>query len=71
MFHIKPAVFVSKGLCKIDRVSVSDNRFLSGDLAVRQTLSDLLSNGFTIQSTTESIDGGMQLNTYYLKKKVG
>ena len=71
LFNIKPVVFVSKGLGKIDEVEVSDAGHGNGDFVLKQTLTDLLSNGYTIQTATESSESGMQLNTYYLKKKVG
>ncbi len=70
VFDIKPVVVVSTGSCKIDNVQVSDAEVGSGDLVVKQTLTDFLSNGYTIQTATETIDSGMKLNTYYLKKKV-
>ncbi len=70
LFKIKPAVFVSTGFGKIDRVEVSDAEYGNGDLVLKQTLTDFLSNGYTIQTATESAESGMQLNTYYLKKKV-
>lgn len=69
MFNVQPIIYVSKGLCKIDEVTVSDRRFVDGDLAVHNVLSNLLVTGFTIQSSTESFESGVQLNTYYLKKK--
>ena len=70
LFDIKPVVFVSKGECRIDEVKVTDSEYVDGDLLVKRTLTDLLSNGYTIQTATETVDDGMRLNTYYLKKKV-
>ncbi|MGB0916260.1 MAG: hypothetical protein ACPGU4_01615 [Flavobacteriales bacterium] len=70
LFDIKPVVVVSKGSCKIEQVEVSDAEAGSGDLLAKQTLTNFLTNGYTIQSATESVDSGMRLNTYYLKKKV-
>ena len=70
LFNIKPVVFVSTGFGKIDQVNVSDTEHGNGDLVLKQTLTDFLSNGYTIQTATESSEAGMQLNTYYLKKKV-
>ncbi len=70
LFDIKPVMFVSKGECGIDHVEVSDSDNVDGDLLLKQTLTDFLSNGYTIQTATEVVDGGVQLNTYYLKKKV-
>ncbi|MCF8278163.1 MAG: hypothetical protein K9J17_15660 [Flavobacteriales bacterium] len=69
-FQIKPVVFVSKGLGKLDEVKVTDTELGNGDLVLKQKLTDFLSHGYTIQSATESSEAGMQLNTYYLKKKV-
>lgn len=70
LFDIKPVMFVSKGECGIDQVEVSDNQDIDSRLLLKQTLTDFLSNGYTIQTATEVVDGGVQLNTYYLKKKV-
>lgn len=70
LLKIKPVVFVSTGLGKIEEVKVSDAEYGNGDFILKQTLTDFLSNGYTIQTATESADSGMQLNTYYLKKKV-
>ena len=70
LFKIKPVVFVSKGLGRIDQVKVNDADYGNGDLVLKQTLTNLLSNGYTIQTATESSESGMQLNTYYLKKKI-
>ncbi len=69
MFNIKPVVYVSKGRCKIDEVKVSDTEHVDGDVAVRATLTELLTRGFVVQSSTETFDSGLKLNTYYLKKK--
>lgn len=70
LFNIKSVVFVSKGAGKIDQVEVTDAHQGTGDLVLKRKLTDFLSNGYTIQSATESVGDGMQLNTYYLKKKV-
>ena len=70
LFEIKPVMFVSKGECGIDQVRVSDSSFIDSDQLLKQTLTDFLTNGYTIETATETIDSGMQLNTYYLKKKV-
>ena len=70
LFDIKPVMYVSKGECGIDQVEVSDNESIDSRLLLKQTLTDFLSNGYTIQTATEVVDGGVQLNTYYLKKKV-
>lgn len=70
LFQIKPVVYVSKGLGKIDQVEVTDGSYKEGDQLLKQTLTDLLTSGYTIQSATESTGNGMQLNTYYLKKKI-
>ena len=70
LFEIKPVMYVSKGECSIDQVEVSDNGTINSAQLLKQTLTDFLSNGYTIQTATEVVDGGVQLNTYYLKKKV-
>lgn len=70
LFEIKPVMVVSKGECGIDQVEVSDNEVVDSRLLLKQTLTDFLTNGYTIQNATEVVDGGVQLNTYYLKKKV-
>ena len=70
LFEIKPVMYVSKGECSIDQVEVSDNGTIDSDQLLKQTLTDFLTNGYTIQTATEVVDGGVQLNTYYLKKKV-
>lgn len=70
LFKVKPAVFVSTGFGKIDEVKVSDADYGNGDRVLKQTLTDFLSNGYTIQTATETAQSGMQLNTYYLKKKI-
>lgn len=70
LFDIKPVMYVSKGECGLDQVQVSDSGTIDGDLLLKQTLTDFLSNGYTIQTATETVDSGMKLNTYYLKKKV-
>lgn len=70
LFDIKPVMYVSKGECGLDEVKVSDNGNIDGDLLLKRTLTDFLTNGYTIQTATEVVDGGVQLNTYYLKKKV-
>lgn len=70
IFDIKPVVVVSTGSCKIEEVEVTDTEVGNGDFLVKQTLTDFLSNGYTIQTATETVDSGMKLNTYYLKKKV-
>ena len=70
LFDIKPVMFVSKGECGIDQVEVSDNQDIDSRLLLKRTLTDFLTNGYTIQTATEVVDGGVQLNTYYLKKKV-
>ena len=70
LFDIKSVVVVSKGSCRIQEVRVSDTEAGNGDLLANQTLTNFLSNGYTIQSATESFDSGMRLSTYYLKKKV-
>lgn len=70
LFNIRPAMFVSKGVGKIDQVRVTDTENLDSDLVLKQTLSDFISNGYTIQTATESVGDGLRLNTYYLKKKV-
>lgn len=70
LFKVKPAVFVSTGFGKIDEVKISDADYGNGDRVLKQTLTDFLSNGYTIQTATETAESGMQLNTYYLKKKV-
>ncbi len=70
LFRIKSVVFISKGFGKIDQVKVNDADYGNGDLVLKQTLTNLLSNGYTIQTATESSESGMQLNTYYLRKKI-
>lgn len=69
-FDIKPVMYVSRGECGIDEVLVNDSETTNSDLLLKQTLTDFLSNGYTIQTATEISEAGMQLNTYYLKKKV-
>ncbi len=70
MFHIKPVVFVSKGLGRIQEVKVNDVGNGNGDMEFKRTLTGLLSNGYIIQTATETSEAGIQLNTYYLRKKV-
>ena len=70
LFDIKPVLYVSKGECKIDQVEVADSESIDSDMLLKQTLTEFLSNGYTIQTATETVDSGLQLNTYYLKKKV-
>ncbi len=70
LFNVEPLVVVSKGQCKIEEVTVSDSESGNGDLLGKRTLTDFLSNGYTIQTATEEVESGMRLNTYYLKKKV-
>lgn len=70
LFEIKPVVYVSKGLGKIDQVSAKDAQTASSTAEAKKILTQMLLNGYTIESTTELVDGGLQLNTYYLKKKV-
>lgn len=70
LFNIKSVMFVSKGSGKIDQVEVTDAEQGNGELVLKQTLTDFLRNGYTLQSSTESVGNGMRLNTYYLKKKV-
>ena len=70
LFEIKPVMYVSKGAGKIDQVEMTDSEVTDGDALLKQTLTDFLTNGYTIQTATETIDDGLKLNTYYLKKKV-
>jgi len=70
LFEIKPVVYVSKGLGKIDQVSVKDAQNANSTAEAKKILIQMLANGYTLESTTEVVDGGLQLNTYYLKKKV-
>ena len=42
LFKIKPAVFVSTGFGKIDRVEVSDAEYGNGDLVLKHLLCQLL-----------------------------
>lgn len=70
LFEIKPVMYVSKGAGKIDLVEMTDSEFVNGDALLKQTLTEFLTNGYTIQTATESVDDGLKLNTYYLKKKV-
>lgn len=70
LFSIKPVMYVSKGKGKIDQVVVSDGEMANGEMLLKETLTNFLNNGYTIQTATESVDSGLQLNTYYLKKKV-
>jgi hypothetical protein len=70
LFNIKPILYISKGAGKIDQVRMTDTQYGNGDFVLKQTLTDFLSNGYTIQTATESSQAGMQLNTYYLKKKM-
>lgn len=71
LFKVKPVMYVSKGKGKIDQVEMTDSETTDGDLLLKLTLTELLSNGYTIQTATEVVDDGVKLNTYYLKKKVG
>lgn len=70
MFESKPAVFISTGLGKIEQVKVSDIDYGNGDVFLQEALTGFLSKGYKLQTTTETAQSGMQLNTYYLKKKV-
>lgn len=70
LFNTKPVLYISKGAGKIDQVKMTDTQYGNGDFVLKQTLNDFLSNGYTIQTATESSQAGMQLNTYYLKKKM-
>jgi hypothetical protein len=70
LFNVRPVLYISKGAGKIDQVKMTDTHFGNGDLVLKKTLTDFLSNGYTIQTATESSQAGMQLNTYYLKKKM-
>lgn len=70
LFEVKPVMYVSKGAGKIEQVRVADSKEVNGKLMLKQTLTDFLTNGYTIQTATEVVDGGLKLNTYYLKKKV-
>ncbi len=70
MFNVRPVLYISKGAGKIDQVRMTDTPFGNGDVVLKQTLTDFLSNGYTIQTATESSQAGMLLNTYYLKKKM-
>jgi hypothetical protein len=70
LFDVKPVLYISKGKGGIDLVEVNDGSNANGDGVLKQTLTDFLSNGYTIQSATETVDSGVKLNTYYLKKKV-
>ena len=63
-FKVKPAVFVSTGCGQIEQVKMSDADYGNGDFVLKQTLTDFLSNGYTIQTATETAESGMQLNTY-------
>ncbi|MFM1875400.1 MAG: hypothetical protein RL266_1137 [Bacteroidota bacterium] len=71
LFKVKPVMYVSKGKGKIDQVEMNDSELADGNLLLKRTLTDFLSNGYTIQTATEVVDEGVKLNTYYLKKKIG
>lgn len=70
LFELKPVMYVSKGAGRIEQVQVADTESYDGKMMLKQTLTDFLTNGYTIQTATETVDGGLKLNTYYLKKKV-
>lgn len=71
LFNIKPVMYVSTGKGKIDQVKMADSETADGNQLLKQTLTNFLSNGYTIQTATEVVDDGVKLNTYYLKKKIG
>ena len=70
LFEVKPVMYVSKGAGKIDQVEMTDSEVADSDMLLKQTLTEFLTNGYTIQTATETVDDGIKLNTYYLKKKV-
>lgn len=69
-FNIKPAVFVSKGLGKISQVEMSDIPKVNSELALKKTISNFISNGYTLESSTELMQDGVLMNTFYFKKKL-
>ncbi len=69
-FNIKPAVFVSKGLGKISQVEMSDIPKVNSEMALKKTISNFLSNGYTLENSTELMQNGVLMNTFYFKKKL-
>jgi hypothetical protein len=69
-FNINAAVFVSKGLGKISTVQVNNLPVLNSETAVNKALSRFLSNGYTLENSTELMQNGVLTNTFYFKKKL-
>lgn len=69
-FKIKPAVFVSKGLGKISQIEMNDIPCLNSEVALKKTISNFLSNGYTLENATELRQDGVLMNTFYFKKKL-
>ena len=70
LFDIRPVMYISKGEGKIEQVEMTDAEVADGHQLLKQTITEFLINGYTIQTATETVDDGLKLNTYYLKKKV-
>jgi len=63
------AVFVGKGLGRI--TSSEHNIVLPNDArtATESALAAFIKNGYKLENSTEHIDDGLQISTFYLKKR--
>jgi hypothetical protein len=68
-FSSSTTVYVGKGLGKIS--AVEHNGTLATDLrtAAETTLNGFLRNGYKVENSTEQVNDGLQINTFYLKKR--
>ncbi|MFT5053459.1 MAG: hypothetical protein ACI97X_000470 [Oceanospirillaceae bacterium] len=70
--NVDPVVFISQGLNRIESVEMRDINaveFRKTDV-VQNTLDVFLLNGYTLENSTEVLEEGFQLSTFYLKKKL-
>jgi len=71
--HVSPvvgtAVYVGKGLGRIS--AMEQNATLATDVrtAAETTLTGFLRNGYKVENSTEHFNDGLQINTFYLKKR--
>lgn len=63
------AVYVGKGLGRI--TSAESNTVLPTDVrtAAESTLAGFIRNGYKVENSTEQVNDGLQINTFYLKKR--